>query len=230
MRVAVAARSSGQVEETAREIDGVAVTADVSKQEDVEAMVATVERELGPIDLLVNNAGVGPSPDAALGGGPGGLVARVRDQRARRLPVQPRGAAGDGRARSRSHRQHRQRRFIPAPGRRPTSYGASKAALGRFGELLAGQVAELGVSVFVISPGLVRTEMTDAVRRRRTVDAARARAPTRPRARERTRGPPRRPLHPRRARRHRRADRARRRDRAARPERDPTPALSLGRA
>ena len=37
------------------------MTADVSKPEDVEAMTATVERELGPIDLLVNNAGVGPS-------------------------------------------------------------------------------------------------------------------------------------------------------------------------
>jgi NAD(P)-dependent dehydrogenase (short-subunit alcohol dehydrogenase family) len=43
----------------------------------------------------------------------------------------------------------------------PSSYGASKAALGRFGELLAGQVAELGVAVFVISPGLVRTDMTE---------------------------------------------------------------------
>ena len=44
----------------------------------------------------------------------------------------------------------------------PPAYGASKAALGRFGELLAGQVAEYGISVFVISPGLVRTDMTDA--------------------------------------------------------------------
>ena len=59
MRVAVAARSADQVEQTAREIGGLAVTADVSKQEDVEAMAETVERELGPIDLLVNNAGVG---------------------------------------------------------------------------------------------------------------------------------------------------------------------------
>ena len=59
MRVAVAARTASQVEETAREIDGLAVTADVSKREDVEAMIATVERELGPIDLLVNNAGIG---------------------------------------------------------------------------------------------------------------------------------------------------------------------------
>src|ERR671931_2089876 len=61
MRVSVAARTTRQVEETAQEIGGLAVTADVSKQADVEAMSATVERELGPIDLLVNNAGVGPS-------------------------------------------------------------------------------------------------------------------------------------------------------------------------
>jgi NAD(P)-dependent dehydrogenase (short-subunit alcohol dehydrogenase family) len=46
MRVAVSARSADQVEATAQEIDGLAVTADVSKSEDVEAMVATVEREL----------------------------------------------------------------------------------------------------------------------------------------------------------------------------------------
>ena len=36
-----------------------AVRADVSKAAEVAAMVATVERELGPIDILVNNAGVG---------------------------------------------------------------------------------------------------------------------------------------------------------------------------
>ena len=35
------------------------VRADVSKAAEVAAMVATVERELGPIDILVNNAGVG---------------------------------------------------------------------------------------------------------------------------------------------------------------------------
>ena len=36
-----------------------AVRADVSKAAEVAAMVATVERELGPVDILVNNAGVG---------------------------------------------------------------------------------------------------------------------------------------------------------------------------
>ena len=36
----------------------------------------------------------------------------------------------------------------------PTSYGASKAALGRFGELLARQVAEFGIAVFTTPPEL----------------------------------------------------------------------------
>ena len=161
MRVAVAARSSGQVEETAREIDGVAVTADVSKQEDVEAMVATVERELGPIDLLVNNAGVGPSPELPWEEDPAdwwhvfeiNVLGAYLCSRAVLPGMVERGHGrivntGSGAS------------YLPLGA--PTSYGASKAALGRFGELLASQVAELGVSVFVISPGLVRTEMTDA--------------------------------------------------------------------
>jgi NAD(P)-dependent dehydrogenase (short-subunit alcohol dehydrogenase family) len=57
MNVAVSARSADQVEEVAREIGGLGVVADVSRQDDVERMVAEVERELGPIDLLVANAG-----------------------------------------------------------------------------------------------------------------------------------------------------------------------------
>ena len=87
-------------------------------------------------------------------------MARVRDQRAGRVSLLPRGAARHGRAWSRPDREHGQRRVVPASAG-ATAYGASKAALGRFGELLAGQVAELGIAVFVISPGLVRTEMTE---------------------------------------------------------------------
>ena len=58
MKVAVSARSADQVEEVAREIGGLGVVADVSRQEDVDRMVAEAERELGPIDLLVANAGI----------------------------------------------------------------------------------------------------------------------------------------------------------------------------
>jgi 3-oxoacyl-[acyl-carrier protein] reductase len=47
------------------------------------------------------------------------------------------------------------------PGSTSGAYSASKAAVGRYGEVLAKQVEPHGVKVFVISPGLVRTEMTD---------------------------------------------------------------------
>jgi NAD(P)-dependent dehydrogenase (short-subunit alcohol dehydrogenase family) len=161
MRVAVAARSSGQVDQTAKEIDGLAVTADVSKQEDVEAMTVTVARELGPIDLLVNNAGVGPSPSLPWEEDPAdwwhvfeinvlgaylccrAVLPGMVERRRGRIVNTGSGAS-----------------YLPMGGG-PTSYGASKAALGRFGELLAGQVAQFGIAVFTISPGLVRTALTE---------------------------------------------------------------------
>jgi 3-oxoacyl-[acyl-carrier protein] reductase len=160
MRIAVAARSADQVEATAREIDGLAVTADVSKQEDVERMVATAERELGPIDLLVNNAGIGPSLAQPWEENPAdwwrvfeiNVLGAYLCSRA----VLP---AMVERGRGRIVNTGSGASYLPRGGL--PSYGASKAALGRFGELLAGQVAEHGVHVFTFSPGLVRTELTE---------------------------------------------------------------------
>jgi 3-oxoacyl-[acyl-carrier protein] reductase len=162
MRVAVAARSAGQVEETAKEIGGLAVTADVSKQEDVDEMVATVERELGPIDLLVNNAGIGLASALPWEEEPADwwhtfeinvLGAYLCSRAVLRGMVE----RGHGRIVNTGSGAS----YLPMSGGGPTAYGASKAALGRFAELLAGQVAQYGVSVFVFSPGLVRTDMTE---------------------------------------------------------------------
>ena len=50
--------------------------------------------------------------------------------------------------------------YLPRAGRAATAYGASKAAVHRFSELLANALRDDGVFVFSISPGLVRTEMT----------------------------------------------------------------------
>jgi 3-oxoacyl-[acyl-carrier protein] reductase len=161
MRVAVSARSRDQVEETARDVDGLAVTADVSKQDDVESMVATVERELGPVDLLVNNAGIGIEGGQIWEEDPAdwwhvfevnvlgaflcsrAVLPGMVERRSGRIVNTGSGAS-----------------YLPMAGAGATAYGASKAALGRFSELLAGQVGQFGVSVFVFSPGLVRTDMT----------------------------------------------------------------------
>ncbi len=157
-RVAVSARTGEQVAETAAAIDGLAVTADVSRRKDVEAMVARVESELGPIDLLVANAGIsGPpnwdaDPDEwwsvfevnVLGVflSARAVVPGMIERGAGRIVITGSGAS-----------------YLP--GSTSTAYSASKAAVGRFGETLAKQLEPHGIPVFVISPGLVQTDMTE---------------------------------------------------------------------
>ena len=50
--------------------------------------------------------------------------------------------------------------YLPGGSTLGTAYAPSKAALGRFSELLAGQVKGNGIAVFLISPGLVRSDLT----------------------------------------------------------------------
>jgi short-subunit dehydrogenase len=57
-RVAITARSEGDLKEVADSIGGLAVPADIANAEDRERILRSVEAELGPVDLLVNNAGI----------------------------------------------------------------------------------------------------------------------------------------------------------------------------
>jgi NAD(P)-dependent dehydrogenase (short-subunit alcohol dehydrogenase family) len=160
MRVAVSARSADQVDQVAGEVGGLAIAADVSKQDDVAAMVARVERELGPLDLLVANAGIAIWEGQAWELDPAdwwhvhevnvlgvylccravipGMVERGHG----RIVITASGAA-----------------YLP--GSSSTAYSSSKAAVTRFGETLARQLEPHGIPVFPISPGLVRTAMTE---------------------------------------------------------------------
>jgi len=56
--VVVVARSEGDLRTVADEVGGHAVVVDLSDPAAVEALVPRVEADLGPIDVLVNNAGV----------------------------------------------------------------------------------------------------------------------------------------------------------------------------
>jgi 3-oxoacyl-[acyl-carrier protein] reductase len=159
MQVAVSARTKEQVEEVAGEIGGLAVVADVSSPGDAEAMVGEVERALGPIDLLVANAGISGPRAKTWEADPvawwhthevnvlgvflccraviPGMIERGRG----RIVITASGAA-----------------YLP--GTRSTAYSSSKAAVNRFGETLAVELEPEGIAVFPISPGLVKTEMT----------------------------------------------------------------------
>ena len=157
-RVAVAARTRTQLDAIASEIGVRPVVADVSRRESVEEMVRTVENALGPIDLLAANAGISSRDERAWETDPDewwrvfevnvlGVYLTCRAvvpgmlQRGRgRIVITGSGAA-----------------YLPSSSN--SAYAASKAAVWRFGEVLARQL-EGRIPVFVISPGLVRTQMT----------------------------------------------------------------------
>jgi 3-oxoacyl-[acyl-carrier protein] reductase len=158
-RVAVAARTRGQVEATAAEAAGVAIEADVSNRSDVERMVAQAEEDLGPLDVLVNNAGIALWEGSAWELEPEDWwhvfeVNVLGVYLCCRAVIPGMIARGGGRIVNVASGA------AYLPGSTSTAYSASKAAVHRFSETLAAQLEPHGIPVFSISPGLVRTEMT----------------------------------------------------------------------
>ena len=154
--VAVTARSEDEVRAVAGEIGGRALVGDVSQRADVERWAA----EIGDLDLLVNNAGIS---------GPEGAFADVDDWwqvfEVNVLGVYhcchafgPRMVERGG---GRIVNVASGSAYLPSTNANDNAYGASKAAVHRFSELLANQLRDSNVFVFSISPGLVRTSMTD---------------------------------------------------------------------
>ncbi|HZS24850.1 MAG TPA: SDR family oxidoreductase [Gaiellaceae bacterium] len=153
--VSVTGRTRTQVEQVAESIGGQALVGDVSKAADVRRWVG----EAGDIDLLVCNAGVSGPPEP---------LPRP-DEWWRTFEVNVLGVFLCCHAFAPAMQRRRSGRivnvasgsaYLPARERQPTAYGASKAALHRFSELLAQNLAPDNVFVFSISPGLVQTEMT----------------------------------------------------------------------
>jgi NAD(P)-dependent dehydrogenase (short-subunit alcohol dehydrogenase family) len=166
-RVGVVARSEAQLAETVRGVTEAggqawAVVADVSDAVAVERMAREVERALGPVDLLVNNAGtmgpLGPIWEAD----PGDWW--------HSLEVNLRGPYLCSRALLPGMLERRHGRIINVATSAATvavahmgAYVIAKTALIRFTENLAAELLNSGVSVFAISPGTVRTAMSKYV-------------------------------------------------------------------
>ena len=152
--VTVTGRTGEQVDAVADEIGGTAVVGDVSKREDVERMLEAA----GPIDLLVANAGIALWEDT---------WETDPDEWWHLFEVNVRGVYLTCRLALPGMIERGGGRIVITgsgasylPGSTSGAYGGSKAAVGRYGEVLAKQVEPHGVKVFVISPGLVKTDMT----------------------------------------------------------------------
>jgi 3-oxoacyl-[acyl-carrier protein] reductase len=157
MRVAVTGRTREQIDAVADEIGGLALEGDVSNTDDVGRWVETVERELGPIELLVANAGIGHQ-------GTTWSVAvedwwRVFEINVLGVHLSCRAVVPSmlGRASGRIVITGSGAAYLP--GSSGTAYSASKAAVCRYGETLANEL-QGRIPVFFFSPGLVRTELT----------------------------------------------------------------------
>lgn len=125
-------------------------------------MVEASERQPGPVDLLLNNAGIG---------GPIGPLWEVDpDEWWRGIEVHLRGTFLCTRAVLAGMILRRRGRIINvvgggAGGPYPhlSSYGCAKAAMVRLTDTLAAETREHNISVFAIRPGWVRTAMSDEV-------------------------------------------------------------------
>jgi 3-oxoacyl-[acyl-carrier protein] reductase len=139
-----------------------AIAADVSESRAVEGMVRAAEAELGPVDLLVNNAGLAIQR---------GLDDLTEEDFDRTLAVNLKGAFLCTRAVLPGMRARRWGRIVNissgaarGAGVIGAHYNASKAGLEGLTRGYAARLATDGVTVNAVSPSLIETEMIGARR------------------------------------------------------------------
>ena len=141
--------------------DAFAIRADVAEEQAVAAMLAAVEERLGRIDILVNNAGITRD----------GLMLRMKDADWDAvLDTNLKGAFHCMRGVYQGMMRRRYGRIInisSVVGLRgnagQANYSASKAGLIGMSKSMAKELASRGVTVNVVAPGFITTDMTAAL-------------------------------------------------------------------
>ncbi|MBI4872786.1 MAG: 3-oxoacyl-ACP reductase FabG [Candidatus Riflebacteria bacterium] len=143
---------------------GVAIQADVADEQQVRAMVQQIERDLGPVEMLVNNAGIHKD---------GLMVSMDREALDRVMDVNLGGTFNCTRAVVPGMMMARHGRIINLSsivgergGKGKANYVASKAAINGFTRACALELAAKGITVNAVAPGLVVTDLTEDLRQR----------------------------------------------------------------
>ena len=152
-RVVLAARSTDKIEALAEELDGLAVTCDVTEWEDQQRLVETALEAYGRIDVAFANAGFG---------GPRGFQKGDPEQWKAMVLTNVYGAALTIRATMEPLKETKGHLLLTGSvaGRRalPGSlYSATKWAVTAMGEAARQELNGTGVRVTLIEPGIVDT-------------------------------------------------------------------------
>jgi NAD(P)-dependent dehydrogenase (short-subunit alcohol dehydrogenase family) len=137
---------------------GVALRADVTRSDEVRAAVEQAARALGPIDVLVNNAGLAWQAT---------FLEMPEQDWDRMLAVHLKGAYNCTRAVLPGMLERRWGRIVSLSSiaglggtGRSVAYATAKAALIGFTKSLAREVAPHGITVNAVAPGFIATPMT----------------------------------------------------------------------
>lgn len=160
-KVAVAARDEDRARAAAESLPGGShrgFAVDVARSESVDALVKTVETEMGGIDILVNNAGVTRD----------NLLMRLKDDDWDAvIDTNLRGAFNAIRAVSRGMMKKRAGRIINVTSvvgisgnKGQANYAASKAGLIGLTKSVARELGSRGILVNAVAPGYIETDMT----------------------------------------------------------------------
>ena len=157
-KVAIGDVDAAAAEEAASELGGVGLRVDVTDRPGFTAFLDEVERRLGPIDVIVNNAGIMP-------------VARLEDEDERSITRQleinlhavihgTREAVRRMRPRGSGHIVN----IASIAGRSGVShlatYCATKHGVVGLSEAMRSELRGSGIEISVVMPGLVSTELT----------------------------------------------------------------------
>jgi NAD(P)-dependent dehydrogenase (short-subunit alcohol dehydrogenase family) len=139
---------------------GVAITADVAKLGAVRETVRAIERDLGPIDLLVNNAGQVDRAEVPFWEADPAQWWQVMEVNLRGPFNLLRSVLPGMVARRRGRIINLNSGFAVRPDGRYTAYATSKGALLKLSDNIADSLAAHHVVLLDISPGAVATDMT----------------------------------------------------------------------
>ena len=171
-RVVITDRDGEEAAKTAKALGdaAVAIRADVSKPDEIEALFAQAVKAFGRVDILVNNAGIGAARLVLdIGLEEWERIIRINltgaflcsQQAARRMISQGTGGKIIN--------------IVSLSGQKGgvgrSAYGASKAGLEVLNKIMAVEFAGHGINVNAIAPGPVMTETGKAMHTSETVDA-----------------------------------------------------------